>query len=59
MDQQLAVLISRDLAGCFDGLGLCIVDGSAALISGSADGPAIFGGHNVLVFCHIDLCVLG
>ena len=52
MDQQLAVLIARDLAGGLDSFGLHIVDGSAALISGSADGPASIGGDYMLVLWH-------
>jgi hypothetical protein len=39
VNQQFAVLVTGDFSGSLDGLGLLIVDRSAALISGSADGP--------------------
>jgi hypothetical protein len=52
MDQQLAVLIAGDFAGRLDGLGLRIVEGSAALVTGSADSPPGIGGDDVLVFIH-------
>lgn len=39
VDQQFAVLVTGDFSGSLNGVGLSIVNGGAALISGSADGP--------------------
>lgn len=52
VDQQLTVLIAGDFPCRFDGLGLRVVKGGAALIASASNSPAIIGGNNVLIFTH-------
>ena len=52
VDQQLRLLISRDVTRDVNGLGLCWMDGSEATIALAPYAPLPVIGNNMLVLSH-------